>query len=68
MAATRVRVLFEYRNGDGNYLAIRPRGGKWIPCKDDMDEGALKAAFISAVQDHGCKAPEFKEQPKPSHD
>jgi hypothetical protein len=69
MAATKVRVLFEFRNGNKNYLGIRPKFGRQVECNGEDDIGAIKAAFLVACQEHGIKGVEFAPEHKPaSHD
>lgn len=53
MSATRVRVSFEFRNGDGNYLQMEPRPGRFVPCNGIRDQGAIEAAFLVALEEHG---------------
>jgi hypothetical protein len=71
MAATRVRVLFEFRNGNGNFLSL-DMGGEYIPCKGEFDLDSLDAAYLSALQKHGIKQTTLREHLQglkaPSHD
>lgn len=46
--ATRVRVIFEYRNGDGHFLSRYQ--GAFVVTKDEHDLSATDAAYLSAVQ------------------
>lgn len=73
MAATRVRVLFEFRNGNNNYLSYE--GGDadvWSDCKGKDDLGALDAAYLAALQGLGLKRKKIREHLEkhipPSHD
>jgi hypothetical protein len=59
MAATRVRVLFEYRNGNTNYLSTDK--GHFVEAKGEFDLSALDAAYLSALQAHGIKQEAIKE-------
>lgn len=48
MAATRVRVVFEFRNGDGNYLRPEGQDGPFVATNGLDDQGALDAAYLAA--------------------
>jgi hypothetical protein len=61
MAATRVRVLFQFGNGDGNYLSIENLNGQFVVAKGQFDLGALDAAYLSALQSLGVKQEAVKE-------
>ena len=71
MAATRVRLLPEHRNGNGNYLGIR-YGGQFVSCHGENDLAALEAAYLVMLQEIGFSArqvEEFRSKHKaPSHD
>lgn len=49
--ATRVRVIFEFRNGDGHFHK-EGRNGKYVRCSGEADASALEAAFLLAIQEH----------------
>ena len=51
MAATTVRVLFEFRNGNKNYLRTLPHGGRWVPCNGEFDLESFDAAYLIALED-----------------
>jgi Holliday junction resolvasome RuvABC DNA-binding subunit len=61
MAATRVRVLVELRNGDGNFLSLENTDGPFMDAKGKMDLGAYDAAYLSALQRLGVKQEKIKE-------
>jgi hypothetical protein len=71
MAATRVRLLPEHRNGNGNYLRAK-HGGQWIPSNGENDLAALEAAYMVMLQEIGITAKQladFRNKHKPaSHD
>lgn len=48
MSATRVRVVLEYRNGDGNFLSLHR--GDFVTTKGEHDKGATDAAYLVAIQ------------------
>jgi hypothetical protein len=48
MAATRVRLVVEYRNGDMNYLA--QYSGEFVKCDGEGDVSALDAAYVTLLQ------------------
>lgn len=72
MAATRVRVLFEYRNGDGNFLVISPNGGEFVPIKRGKEQEAHDAAYLLALQEIKIRDEQIREHLSkhlpPSHD
>lgn len=72
MAATRVRVVIEYRNGDGNFLLKRFHPAGFVPCKGEHDLAAIDAAFLVARDHHMHTEPKLREVldsvRKPSHD
>ena len=49
MSATRVRVCFEFRNGDGNFL--RHERGEYVSLRHEMDLAALESAYLSALRE-----------------
>lgn len=71
MAATRVRVLFEFRNGDGNFLQLE-KSGTFTPCKGPNDIEALEQAYIQALTEHGDRLETLKQmlalRKPPGHD
>ena len=71
MAATRVRVLFEFRNGDGNFLSMY-NGGEFVACKGHKDIAALEAGFLLALQEHNIRQEEIQRfiesRRTPNHD
>lgn len=60
MAATRVRLQPEYRNGDWNYLDGK-LGGDYVPCKDKHEIGPLVAAFYLMCGELGISAKEVRK-------
>lgn len=71
MAATRVRLLAEHRNGDGNYLRLN-HGGKFVPCKGENTLAAFELAYQVFLEEHGITAKQLEEfrakHNPPSHD
>jgi hypothetical protein len=72
MAATNVRLVVEYRNGDKNFLAMY--SGETVKCNGETDGGALDAAFRSLLDREeerlkqvGKKLKRHKPE-KPHHD
>jgi hypothetical protein len=72
MAATRVRVVLEYRNGNGNF--IKQFLGNFVACKHERDREARDAAFLLACQGHDEQLRMISEElsrsakKAPSHD
>lgn len=59
MAATRVRVSFEYRNGDGNFLSTHV--GEFVAIKHEEDLEALDAAYLVALHRKGIRQKRIRE-------
>lgn len=51
MAASRVRVVFEFRNGDGHFLK-RKEPKKWVSCGSEADVNAIQSAYENAWLEH----------------
>jgi len=72
MAATRLRLVAEYRNGDGNYLRKEFDPEKWVPCKGEHDLSAFIAAFLVLVDHTEGRSMELRkllaEHKPPNHD
>ena len=60
MAATRVRLSPEHRNGNGNYLKIK-NCGKFVPCTGENDIVALVAAFYVLCNELGIPSKSVHE-------
>ena len=55
MPATRVRVVFEFRNGDGNFLSKRT-SETFVECSSEWDFQALSRACLVAISEHETRA------------
>jgi hypothetical protein len=66
MAATRVRVVFEFRNGDGNYLNPKGQDSPFVASDGLYDQGALDAAYLVACE--RLMETSKRELKTPSHD
>jgi hypothetical protein len=71
MAATRVRCLFEFRNGDGHFIR-QDLTTPFVPCKGQKEIGPIFAAFMVAAERAGFTAKEvhdhIEKHKRPSHD
>jgi hypothetical protein len=47
-----MRFLLELRNGDGNFLNIEGKRGKFVACTGADDVEALEAAFLNFISLH----------------
>lgn len=70
MAATRVRCIFEFRNGDGNFIKLSGKQGKFVRCNGEHDAQALEAAFLLSIQEHAERLEAIKKivASAPRHD
>jgi hypothetical protein len=66
MSATRVRVVFEYRNGDGHYLSIYR--GAYVATDGEHDLGATNAAYLAALQSKEQHRIAISEKEQPHRD
>jgi hypothetical protein len=79
MAATRCRVLIEYRNGEGVYQRVYHAKGKdkdhehgFVPCRGEGDVEAMENAFIIYLREDKARIAQMRkileEHRKPSRD
>ena len=70
MSATRVRVVLEYRNGNGNFLAKRFHPNGFVECRGEGDVGAIEAALLLALENQAGLMEDLKalKHHAPSHD
>jgi len=43
--ATRLRVCFEFRNGDSNFLRVEHDPERWVPVEDEITMEMLDDAY-----------------------
>ena len=59
MAATRLRLSPEHRNGNGNYLRVK-HDGKFVPCTKKNELSSLVAAFCVLCNELGISSKEVR--------
>lgn len=61
MAATRVRLLPEHRNGNGNYLRTK-HGGQFVASDGEKDLHAICLGFLVMCDEIGFKPSEVRAE------